>query len=115
MFVINILPQSSNFNCGFMGICPTWPEYLQGFVFVFLCLFIGPKRIVFFIVVFIFTMLWSVITLFISGEAQLQIISSWLSVVPFAPIFHGGLAGAVFAWLANQFLSKHKAAHATNA
>src|SRR5574339_587084 len=109
MFVVNILPQSSDFNCGFMGICPTWPENLQGFVFVFLCLFIGPKRIVFFVVIFLLTMLWSVVTLFTTGEAQLQMISIWLPVVPFSPIFQGCLVGFVAAYLVKHYLSKYMA------
>jgi hypothetical protein len=115
LLIINILPQSSDFNCGFMGICPTWPENLKGFVFVFLCLIIGPKRIVFFIAIFIFTMFWSVVMLFASGEAQLQMISSWLPAIPFSPIFHGGLAGGVIAYLAMQLFSKYMAAHRDNA
>ena len=112
--IISLLPEPNMMSCGFMGQCLTWYEFWDGFFFVFLCLVFGPKRILFIVFILVFTMFWSVISLFISGETQPQMIFVWLPAVVYAPLFHGGLIGGAIAYFVNHYLAKYRHKLANN-
>lgn len=98
VLLVWMMPEPSMNGCPMIGPCHVWYMYITGFVFSVLCFVIGPRRQMYYVVVFMLIFFMGVVDSISTGEIYAYTSESFRGIFS-NPMFQGGMLGAAVCFL----------------